>query len=161
MKRLLVLILSLVSVSLILSACGKKLEIATGDKVTLVYDSFSKDGKLIEKDEKVTLVVGLEQSFPAFEIELLGMKKGQSKKFSSTSKNAYAIKYDNSKVQGIDPEVFSSIDIEPQEGETISLGKMEGVVIQVSTGNVFVDFNPTYTREDVSFKIKVLEVKRN
>jgi FKBP-type peptidyl-prolyl cis-trans isomerase 2 len=103
----------------------------------------------------------LEQSFPAFEIELLWMKKWQSKKFSSTSKNAYAIKYDNSKVQWIDPEVFSSIDIEPQEWETISLWKMEWVVIQVSTWNVFVDFNPTYTREDVSFKIKVLEVKRN
>ena len=39
--------------------------------------------------------------------------------------------------------------------------KMEWVVIQVSTWNVFVDFNPTYTREEVLFKIKVLEVKRN
>ncbi|MCK9466857.1 MAG: FKBP-type peptidyl-prolyl cis-trans isomerase [Candidatus Absconditabacterales bacterium] len=160
MKKLLALILVLISTSLILSACGKKLEITNGDKVTLVYSSFSKDNTTIEKDKKVILTVGLEQSFPAFEFELLGMKKGETKKFKSTNENGYAIKYDNSKVQGIDPEIFHSIKVEPKVGEIISLGKMNGVVVQVSTGNVIIDFNPNYTREEVSFKIKVLEVER-
>lgn len=160
MKRLLALILSLVSVSLILSACWKKLEITTWDKVTLVYDSFSKNWELIEKDEKVTLVVGLQQSFPAFDIELLWMKKWQTKEFNSTSENWYAIKYDNSKIQRISPDIFNSINIEPKKWESISLGEMEWIVMEVGTDNIVVDFNPTYIREDVSFKVKVLEVER-
>jgi FKBP-type peptidyl-prolyl cis-trans isomerase 2 len=104
--------------------------------------------------------VGLKQSFPAFDIELLWMKKWQTKEFESTSENWYAIKYDNSKIQWISPDIFNSINIEPKKWESISLGEMEWIVMEVGTDNIVVDFNPTYIREDVSFKVKVLEVER-
>ncbi|HOQ79158.1 MAG TPA: FKBP-type peptidyl-prolyl cis-trans isomerase, partial [Candidatus Absconditabacterales bacterium] len=142
MKKLLGLILILGATVLILSACGKRLEITNGDRVTLMYDSFSKDGNIIEKNQKTILIVGLGQSFPAFEIELLGMKKGETKQFEATSENGYAIRHDNSKIQWIGPEIFHSLNIEPKEGEAVSLGTMDGIVIEVDTNNIIVDFNP-------------------
>ena len=87
-------------------------------------------------------------------------EKWQTKEFESTSENWYAIKYDNSKIQWISPDIFNSINIEPKKWESISLGEMEWIVMEVGTDNIVVDFNPTYIREDVSFKVKVLEVER-
>jgi len=160
MKKLLSLILILGATVLILSACGKRLEITNWDRVTLMYDSFSKDGNIIEKNQKTILIVWLGQSFPAFEIELLWMKKWETKQFEATSENWYAIRHDNSKIQWIGPEIFHSLNIEPKEWEAVSLWTMDWIVIEVDTNNIIVDFNPNYTREDVSFKVKVLEVER-
>jgi FKBP-type peptidyl-prolyl cis-trans isomerase 2 len=88
------------------------------------------------------------------------MKKWETKQFEATSENWYTIRHDNSKIQWIGPEIFHSLNIEPKEWEAVSLWTMDWIVIEVDTNNIIVDFNPTYIREDVSFKVKVLEVER-
>lgn len=161
MKKLLTLVILLFSSTLVLNWCWEKLEIIEWDKVTVSYNSFSLDGEIIEEKQENTFVLWLQQTFPAFEKELLWMKKWQTKEFTATAEDGYAIKYENNKIQEINPTVFSNIWTNPVVWEQISLGKMNGLVLDVSTTAVRIDFNEPYTRESATFNVKVLEIERN
>ncbi len=161
MKKLLILTVLLFSITLVLNWCSKKIEIMEWDKVTVSYDSFSQDGKIIEEKQEITFVVWLQQTFPAFEKELVWMRLWETKEFNATAEDGYAIKHENNKIQEINPTVFSNIGTNPIIWEQISLGKMNGLVLDVSTTAVRIDFNEPYTRESAEFNVKVLEIERN
>lgn len=160
MKKLLTLAILLFWSTLILNWCGKKLEITEWDKITVYYNSYAKDWKIIEEKQQTTLVLWLKQSFPIFEKELIWMKKWDKKEITSTAEDWYAIKHDNSKIQNINPTVFSSIFTNPTAWEMISLGDMEWLVLGVSSTSVTIDFNEPYTREPATFMVKILEIER-
>ncbi len=161
MKKLIILTILLFSTTLVLNWCSKKMEITEWDKVTVSYDSFSQDWKIIEQKQETTFVIWLQQTFPAFEKELIWMKKWETKEFTATAEDGYAIKHENNKIQEINPTIFSNIGTNPTVWETISLGNMKWLVLDVSTTAVKIDFNEEYTREPATFNVKILEIERN
>ena len=161
MKKLLILTILLFSTTLVLNWCSKKLEIMKWDKIKVSYDSFSQDWKIIEKKQEVTFVIWLQQTFPAFEKELIWMKIWDTKEFIATAKDWYSIKHENNKIQEINPTVFSTIGTNPIVWEIISLGKMNWLVLEISTTAVKIDFNESYTRESATFNVKILEIERD
>ncbi|HRX64017.1 MAG TPA: FKBP-type peptidyl-prolyl cis-trans isomerase [Candidatus Absconditabacterales bacterium] len=157
MKKLRILPILAISL-LILSGCNKQ-TISEGDTVTVSYESYLQNGTEIEKDIKKEFVIGMGQTFPAFDTELIGMKRGETKEFVASAENGYGVYYEANKVQNITSTVFNKIGTEPKVGEEIELGNLKGLVLEVTPITVKVDFNEIQTREDIKFKVKILEVE--
>jgi len=160
MKKLLILPILLLSWLFMLNGCTKSLEITQWDNVTVSYDSFLQDWKIIDSAKELNFVIWMFQTFPAFDIELTGMKIWETKEFTATAEQWYGIYHKNNKVQEINPTVFTKIGTEPKIGDTISLGKNKGLVLEASPIKVMVDFNEIQTRETVSFIVKILDIQR-
>lgn len=156
MKKLFILPVLVLSL-LLLNWCDNQ-KIQTGDKVSLEYDSFLQDGKIIEDSIELTIVVWLWQSFPVFDKELIWMKEWSSKTIMANAEDAYGIYFDQSKVQDITTTVFSKIWKQPKVWETIELWDMKWLVLETGPITHKIDFNSPETREDVEFKIKVLDI---
>ncbi|HKL44235.1 MAG TPA: FKBP-type peptidyl-prolyl cis-trans isomerase [Candidatus Absconditabacterales bacterium] len=157
MKKLLILPILLIGL-LILSGCNNK-QISEGDNITVSYDSFLQDGKIIEEGKEISFTVGMGQTFPIFDTIVVGMKEGETKKFTATAQEGYKIYHDNAKIQNISKTVFNKIGKEPKTGEIISLGDMKGLILETGPITNKVDFNEPETHEDVEFKIKILEIE--
>ncbi|HKL44240.1 MAG TPA: hypothetical protein VJ892_03100, partial [Candidatus Absconditabacterales bacterium] len=71
----------------------------------------------------------------------------------------YKIYHDNAKIQNISKTVFNKIGKKPKTGEIISLGDMKGLILETGPITNKVDFNEPETRENVEFKIKILEIE--
>lgn len=160
MKKLLILPILLLSTVLLSTWCGKNLEITQWDKVTVSYDSFSQDWVIVESWEEISFVIWMLQTFPAFDTELTGMKKWETKEFTATAEQWYGINHENNKIQEINPTVFTKIWTEPKVWEMISLWENKGLVLDISSTAIKIDFNKTYTREPVSFVVKILEIEK-
>lgn len=161
MKKLFIRTILLFSTALVLHWCSKPIEVMEWDKVTVSYNSLSQDWKVIEEGQEVAFIIWLQQTFPAFEKELIWMKMWEEKEFTATAQDGYAIKHESNKIQDINPTVFSNIGTNPKVWDTISLGKMNWLVLDVSITAVKIDFNEPYTRESATFNVKVLEIERN
>lgn len=161
MKKALTLFVVLFSSLLLLTACSKKLEIQNWDKVTVSYDSFGQDWIIIEQNQWLTFVIGLQQSFPIFETQLLNMKAWEKKEFEANSELWYGIKYDDSKIQHLNPLIFEKAGITPIVGEVITLWEMKWKVLEIEENIVKVDFNESYTSETVNFIVEILNIERN
>jgi len=160
MKKLLILPILLLSWLFMLNGCTKSLEVAQWDKVTVSYDSFLQDWKIIDSAKELSFIIWMSQTFPAFDNELTGMKIWETKEFTATAEQWYGIYHENNKVQEINPTVFTKIWTEPKVWGTISLGENKGLVLEVSPIWVTIDFNEAYTREEVSFIVKILDIQR-
>ncbi len=158
MKKLLILPILAIWL-LIISWCNSE-KASEWDKVTVIYDSFLQNGEIIEESEKVSFVIWMWQTFPFFDTELIWMKKWETKKILATSEEWYKIYHDNNKVQNISNTVFNKIWKKPTTWEIIALWDMKGLILETWPITTKIDFNEPQTREDVEFKIKVLEIEK-
>lgn len=149
-------ILALSSI-LLLTWCNNKI-VTQWDTITVSYDSFLQDGKIIANWEEVTFTVWLWQTFPIFDTTVVDMKKWEVKSFTANTEEWYWIYYDTTKVQDITTTVFNKIWTEPKVWETVELGDMKGLVLKVWPLTDKIDFNEPQTREPVEFKIKIVDI---
>ncbi len=159
MKKLLILPILAISL-LILSGCNSE-TVKEWDNITVSYDSFLQDGKIIEEWKKISFVVWMWQTFPIFDTAVIDMQEWETKEFTATAEEWYSIYHDNTKVQNISTTVFNKIGTEPKVWEMITLWDIKGLVLEVSPITVKVDFNEIQAREPVEFKIKILEIEED
>ncbi len=157
MKKLLILPILLIWL-LILSWCNNK-QISEWDNITVSYDSFLQDGKIIEEWKEISFTVWMWQTFPIFDTIVVWMKEWETKKFTATAQEWYKIYHDNAKIQNISKTVFNKIWKEPKTWEIISLWDMKWLILETWPITNKVDFNEPETHEDVEFKIKILEIE--
>ena len=157
MKKLLILPILLIWL-LILSWCNNK-QISEWDNITVSYDSFLQDGKIIEEWKEISFTVWMWQTFPIFDTIVVWMKEWETKKFTATAQEWYKIYHDNAKIQNISKTVFNKIWKEPKTWEIISLWDMKWLILETWPITNKVDFNEPETRENVEFKIKILEIE--
>ncbi len=160
LTKLLTLSILALSSAFILVGCGTQ-KVSQWDNITVSYDSYLQDGKLIEEWVQVSFVVWLWQTFPAFDKEVINMKLLQVKEFIANVEDGYGVYHDANKVQDITTTVFNMIWNEPQVWEMIELWDMKGLVLEVWPITLKIDFNEPQTREPVEFKIKILEINEN
>ena len=157
MKKLLILPILLIWL-LILSWCNNK-QISEWDNITVSYDSFLQDGKIIEEWKEISFTVWMWQTFPIFDTIVVWMKEWETKKFTATAQEWYKIYHDNAKIQNISKTVFNKIWKEPKTWEIISLWDMKWLILETWPITNKADFNEPETHEDVEFKIKILEIE--
>jgi len=159
MKKLLILPILAIGL-LILSWCGQE-KVVEWDTITISYDSFLQDGKIIEDWVEISFVVWMWQTFPIFDTAVIDMQEWETKNFTATAEEGYSIYHDNNKVQNISTTVFNKIWTEPKIWEMISLWDMKGLVLEVWSITVKVDFNEIQAREPVDFKLKILDIEED
>lgn len=129
------------------------------------------DLELVEqtsKDEPFVFLSGSGGVLDDFEKNLAGLKVGDSFEFVITSENGYG-KVELDYIVTIPVDAFKGedgeLDLEMiQVGNTLPMmdsdgNKLQGVVKEVGTENIKMDFNHPLAGQDLHFKGKVLEVR--
>lgn len=159
MKKLLILPILAIWL-LMLSGCNNQ-KVAEWDTITVSYDSFLQDGKIVEDWKEISFTVWMWQTFPAFDSAVIEMKEWESKEFVATAEEWYKIYHDNTKVQDVSATVFNKLWTEPKVWEMIALWDMKGLVLEVTPITVKIDFNEIQAREPVTFKIKIKDIQED
>jgi FKBP-type peptidyl-prolyl cis-trans isomerase 2 len=158
MKKTIILSLIMLSSLAIFTWC-KTQTVSQWDLITVSYDSFLQDGKLIEEWKEIQFTVWIWETFPIFDKETEWMKLSESKNFIASAEEWYWVYHNINKVQNITATVFNTIWQEPTVWEMIELWDMKGLVLEVSPITIKIDFNWLETREPVEFRIKILEIQ--
>lgn len=141
-------------------------QIKAGSKVTLHFALKLENGKEIDSNfnhKPAVFVVGDEQMPENFTKHLLGLKVGDEEEFTIEAADAFGL-HNKSNLQVFKKTEFSHI---PQDELKTGLvlefnspsGLLNGVVSQVFTEFVKVDFNHPLAGKTLKFRVKILDVK--
>ena len=163
-KKLAILSILALCSTVLLTWCKKTKEIITiqeWDTVTISYDSYLLDWEIIEENSMQTITIWENSSFPIFDTELIGLKSGDTKEFTTKDpKEWYGIAYNNLKIQKISTSVIDTIWADPKVWEQINLWSLNGIILETSPVDVTIDFNDRQTRENVEFHVTVLDIEK-
>ena len=139
--------------------------IEQGTKVTMSFSLALENGELIDSNfdsEPATFILGDGNLLPGFEAPLQGLKAGDQGEFVIAPENAFGqrnpeniqqLARDNFGQQSITVgDVFSF-----QNGE----GELPGVVVEIGSDLVQVDFNHPLAGRSIIFKVDIIEVAPN
>lgn len=168
MKTIRLLVVGLIALA-VTTACSNAPKITQGSVVKIEYKGTLSDGTVFDTTEgkqPLSFLVGANQVIPAFETNVVSMGTGQSKKFTIKAKDAYGDP-DPAKVVTL-PKDQRFAGIELKEGATIFANNKapDGRVVQtpmkvvkVTDTEVTMDYNHPLAGKDLTFEVKVLEVK--
>jgi len=139
-------------------------DVKHGDTVKLHYTVLFDDGTVFESSwegEPLQFTVGEGTVMKAFELAIVGMSVGETKKINVSSKDAYG-PYRDDLIININKSVFPP-HIEPIEGLIINLarpdgGAMQAIVIKTTEESVTIDANHPLAGKDLMFEIDLLEI---
>ena len=139
--------------------------IEQGTKVTMSFSLALENGELIDSNfdsEPATFILGDGNLLPGFEAPLQGLKAGDQGEFVIAPENAFGqrnpeniqqLARDNFGHQAITVgDVFSF-----QNGD----GELPGVVVEIGSDLVKVDFNHPLAGRNIIFKVDIVEVAPN
>ena len=136
-----------------------------GDKVKIEYKGTLDDGTVFDASEKhgepLEFEVGAGAVIPGFEKAVLGMEKGEEKKFTIPAKEAYGEpdpnlvkKIPKDKLEGApDLEVGMALVMNLPNGASIT-----ACVIEVGDDTVTFDMNHPLAGKDLTFEIKIVGI---
>ncbi|PKI14255.1 FKBP-type peptidyl-prolyl cis-trans isomerase [Colwellia sp. 12G3] len=106
------------------------------------------------------IIMGDNSISPAFEAELIGMKKGDSREFTLEAKDSFGeTNPDNIHYMGIDK--FSA-EVPAEIGNIITFsqpgGELPGMIKEVNGDSVTIDFNHPLAGQTVTFVIDLVDI---
>ncbi len=150
---------------------GKKPEksdsIKEGDKVSLDYEGRLETGEVFDSSRhgdhsySLEFTVGSRQVIPGFEKAVIGMKKGQSKKFEIASKDAYGEM--NPALRQEIPRNALPQDQEPKAGMILVMNAPDGrkfpvKISDVKKDSIVLDLNHPLAGKKLLFSIEILNI---
>lgn len=136
-----------------------------GDVVSLHYTGTLEDGSVFDtsktRNEPLKFTAGSGQVIPGFDHAVMGMKKGEEKKFTLQPADAYGErKPDFTKIV---PRKHLPQNHQPKPGMKLVMGGPDGrqipaTITQVTDENVTLDLNHPLAGEALTFDIKVVEI---
>lgn len=152
-----------------ITACSTGPKIESGSIVKVEYKGTLQDGTVFDTTEgkqPLAFMVGAGQVIPAFEEKVTQLAKGQTKKFTIKSKDAYG-EPDEKKVVKLPRDGrFESVEL--KEGAVIFANNKtpEGKelqtpmkVVSFDDKEVTLDYNHPLAGKDLTFEVTVVEVK--
>lgn len=139
-----------------------------GDKVKIEYEGKLDDGNVFdttkhgEHNHPIEFVVGEGKILPAFEENVMGMKKGEEKEFKIPSEKAYG--QHNPEAKKEFPRSSLPQDKEPKPGMALMLSSPQGQqfpakIMEVTEESVVIDLNHPLAGKDLNFKIKLADIE--
>ena len=136
--------------------------IEQGTKVTMSFSLALENGELIDSNfdtEPATFVLGDGNLLPGFEIPLQGLKAGDQGEFIISPENAFGQRNpENIQQLGRDNFDQESLNV----GDVFSFqngdGELPGVVVEIDSDLVKVDFNHPLAGRNIIFKVDIIEV---
>lgn len=136
-----------------------------GDTVSLHYTGTLEDGSVFDtskkRNEPLKFTAGSGQVIPGFDKAVVGMKKGEEKKFTLQPADAYGDRK---------PEMTHTVprkqlppEHEPKLGMMLVMGTPQGqqvpaVITKVTKENVTLDLNHPLAGKALTFDIKIVEI---
>lgn len=160
MKKLLISLIFLI----LLSGCVNKMTIENGDQVSLEYTGTLSDGTVFDSNvgkDALTFNAGAGQMIKGFDDAVIGMSVGEEKTFTLPPEEAYGNKRDDMIQRMNESELKTALGTEPIVGMTLSASNgMNGIITNISEGMVSIDFNHELAGKSLTFKIKILDIKK-
>ncbi|GJL77525.1 MAG: peptidyl-prolyl cis-trans isomerase [Nitrospinaceae bacterium] len=138
-----------------------------GDKVTLEYKGTLDDGTVFDSSEKhktpLEFEVGSGKVIPGFDQAVMGMKKGEEKKFTLQPSEAYGDR--NPQLTQIVPREQLPKGHEPKAGMMLAVGTPDGrqipaTITEVTADNVTLDMNHPLAGKALTFNIKLVKISQ-
>jgi len=135
-----------------------------GDRVKVYFTGTLEDGTIFgqtHEDEPFEFTIGEESVLPKFGDAVIGMEEGEDKTFLIAPEDAYGPR-DEKRVftaekseipDHIKPEIGKKIQVQMDNGQMAIL-----TVLDVSEDKVTFDANDPLAGEELTFKIKLLEI---
>jgi FKBP-type peptidyl-prolyl cis-trans isomerase SlpA len=134
----------------------------TGTKVTLHFSLALEDGELIDSNfdaQPATFIMGDGKLLPGFEAVLKGLKAGDQQEFSIAPEHAFGQRNPEN-IQSVAREHFQQEDL--QLGAVFSFqngdGELPGVVIDMDSEEVRVDFNHPLSGRTIIFRVDIIDI---
>jgi FKBP-type peptidyl-prolyl cis-trans isomerase 2 len=136
-----------------------------GDVVSLHYTGTLEDGSVFDtskkRNEPLKFTAGSGQVIPGFDHAVVGMKKGEGKKFTLQPADAYGERKPDM-TQTV-PRKHLPKDQEPKPGMMLVMGTPSGqqvpaVITEVTADNVVLDMNHPLAGKALTFDIEIVEV---
>ncbi len=160
MKKLLIL-LSLIVLS---SGCVNKMVIENGDQVSLEYTGTLNDGTIFDSNvgkDALTFTAGAGQMIAGFDAAVVGMNVGEEKTFTLAPSEAYGERNEEYVQKMNASELKNIIGQEPIIGMVLTASNgARGTIIDISEGFASIDFNHELAGKSLTFKIKILDIKK-
>lgn len=163
MKKALVLLTVLISLTTIISWCSDTNKVQTGDRVSITYTATLPDWTIFKEalwEDTVDFIVWENEVIKWLDEWVIWMKINWTKTLKISPENAYWDEYSDMNVQKVSKSIFDEINIEPKLWETQKLWDMEWVIKWFETDKdwykfVLFDLNPAYTTQILTYKIKI------
>jgi peptidylprolyl isomerase len=135
-----------------------------GDRVKVSFTGTLEDGTIFgqtHEDEPFEFTIGEKSVLPKFESAVIGMEEGEDKTFLIAPEDAYGHR-DEKRVftaekseipDHIEPEIGKKIQVQMGNGQMAIL-----TVLDVGEDKVTFDANDPLAGEELTFKIKLLEI---
>ena len=139
--------------------------IKKGDVVSLHYTGTLEDGSVFDtskkRDTPLKFTAGSGQVIPGFDKAVMGMKKGEEKKFTLQPSEAYGERKPGL-TQTI-PRKLLPKNQEPKLGMMLALGTQDGrqipaTITKVTDENVTMDLNHPLAGKALTFAIEIVEI---
>ncbi len=164
MKKVLIMLLGLALVSFGSIVNAANSVIADGKKVSFDY-KLTVDGKVVDTSEgkkPLEYTQGKGMIIPGLEKALVGLKAGDEKSVTVLAAEGYGPVDPKAVVEvpkknfgeGFDPKVGMMVQMKNQDGQEFA-----GLIKEVKTDSVMVDFNHPLAGKDLSFAIKIVSVE--
>ncbi len=106
------------------------------------------------------IIMGDNSISPAFEAQLIGMKKGETKEFTLEAKDAFG-ETNPDNIHYMDLDKFSA-DVPAKIGNIITFsqpgGELPGMIKEINGNSVTIDFNHPLAGQTVTFVIDLVEI---
>ena len=140
--------------------------IKQGDKIKVEYTGTLESGKVFDSSEgkkPLEFTAGTGMVIPGFDKAVIGMKKGEEKKFSIKPENAYGELKKELKKEI--PRTALPKDKEPKVGMGLMMNSPQGQIpariSAVTKDKVTLDFNHPLAGKTLNFKIKIADITPN
>ena len=136
-----------------------------GDTVKVHYRGKLHDGSVFDATfdrEPLQFTIGEGQIVPGLEEAVVGMNPGDSKTTELPVEKGFG-PHREDLVVVVAKNKLADLDLEPKEGELISIPQSDGppvdaTVVEVTESEVTMDFNHPLAGEDLSFDIELVDI---
>jgi peptidylprolyl isomerase len=142
-----------------------KAAVKKGDKVSLHYTGTLEDGRVFDsskkRNEPLKFTAGSGQVIPGFDQAVVGMKKGEEKKFTLQAADAYGER--KPEMTQTVPRKHLPQNHEPKPGMMLVMGTPDGrqvpaTITEVTAENVTLDLNHPLAGKALTFDIEIVEI---
>ena len=147
--------------AVLMSGCVSKEIAQEGDTVSVTYYGTLDDGTVFDHNvggNPFTITLGEHQAIPGFENAIYGMSVGEKKTVRIAPEDAY--QYDPAQVVSFDRDEVESAIGNVTVGQGITVSGFPGIITEVTSDSVVIDFNLEISGQYLTFEITILEITK-
>ena len=141
---------------------GDDMVVEKGDHIFVDYTGTLGDGTVFDSSEgkePLEFDAGAGQMIKGFDDAVIGMKKGATKSVTIAAKDAYGERSEDN-IIGVSLTQIKAAGIDPKVGDVLYMSGQPVKITAINGNIVSVDANHPLAGKDLTFKIKVVDIRK-